>query len=381
MRAPLLFMSFYLLLSHILTAQNRYLPGKIQFKNSETKEVSIFFEDWSVSPQRIKVIEDTQTKEYYADQIKGFEITSLQQKYIAEKLKLNFITKNTMASYSELFSESINEYFFMRNMVSSSALSLYSLIDSEERTRFYLRKGDDLIELINYSFLYLEKGVAVKKVNTDFKTQLGNMFADEPGVLSPMPVYSEESLVRFAKRYIESKGLKSTDFLSKTTGKAGLKFGFNAGVEGLQNMKYGFPKNNLNLGISGMYQLPHKHNNRFFEFDLYLAPSYKYQAEKTEASIKKTTFTTHYGRFFGNKNLQCFASIGLSFSTQVNTYKLLYTRKEKFPELNIGPNFGIAYKKKFILELSRTVLFLGGNGITKDPQIHFKYLPWQKAFK
>ncbi len=372
----LLFVCVFVLTTISTIAQNRYLPGKIQLNNNQTKEVNIFFEDWSVSPQRIKVSEDGQTKEYYADQVLGFEIPSIQQKYVSEKLKLNFISKNPIASYSELFSETISEHFFMRNIISSDVLSLYSLIDSEERTRFYIRKGDDLIELVHYSFLYLEKGVPVKKTNTEYKTQLNNMFSDEPGVLSSMPAYLEESFIKFTKKYIQSKGIVYSDFQSQTTGKSGFKFGFNAGIEGLQNMKYGFPKNNFNFGLTAMYQLPHKHNNRFFVFGVYLAPSYTY-SETMDSRARKTTFTTHYGRFFGNKDLQVFTSVGINFSNQVNTYNLVFTQKEKYPELNIGPNFGIAYKKKFILELSKSFLFLGGNGITKDPQIHFKYLPWQ----
>jgi hypothetical protein len=370
------FVTVFVLISISITAQNRYIPGKIQFINNEKKEVNIFFEDWIQSPQRIKVSEDGQTKEYYADQISGFEIPSLQQKYIAERLKLNFIAKTPIASYSQLFLETITEHFFLRNIISSDVLSLYSLIDSEERTRFYLRKGNELIELVNYSFLYLEKGVLVKKTNSEYKTQLKNMFADEPRVLSSMPAYLEESFIKFTKKYIQSKGIVFSEFQSHTEGKSGFKFGFNLGVEGLQNMKYGFPKNNFNFGLSAMYQLPHKHNNRFFAFGVYFAPSYNY-LETMDSRARKTTFTTHYGRFFGNKNLQVFTSVGISFSNQVNIYNLVFSQKKKFPESNIGPNFGIAYKKKFILELSKSFLFLGGSGITKDPQIHFKYLPWQ----
>jgi pyrroline-5-carboxylate reductase len=93
------------------SAQDRYLPGKIILPSKESKEVEIFYEDWSASPQQIKVKENGVIIAYKPEQLKGFEIPSLEKSYISEKLTLNFTAQIPITSYSELFTETKTDFF------------------------------------------------------------------------------------------------------------------------------------------------------------------------------------------------------------------------------------------------------------------------------
>ncbi|MFC3811326.1 hypothetical protein [Lacihabitans lacunae] len=372
-----------ILSTYFASAQDRYLPGNIILTSNESKDVEIYYEDWSASPQQIKVRENGVIIAYKPEQLKGFEIPSLEKSYISEKLTLNFTAQIPITSYSELFTETKTESFFLKKLVTSNILSLYVLIDHEERTRFFIRKDTDLIELIKYSFVMSEKGILNKKENNDYKNQLANMFADELDILKPMPSYEQASLIKFVKKYNESKGETTNNYINNVTDESYVKFGINTGFESVEATKYDFSNKKINFGLSGMYLLPHKHNNRFLVIDYYSTTNYPTKIYSSNEESRKNTFSAFVGKFIGNKPLQGYFSVGLTYSSQVvnTTYGNYGSQKLKILSTNIGPNIGIAYKKQFVLELSKTVLFLGGSGIISDPQIHFKYFPVQKKLR
>ena len=228
-----------------------------------------------------------------------------------------------------------------------------------------------------------EKGILNKKENNDHKNQLTNMLVNEMEIQKPMPNYEQASLVKFVKKYNEPKGETTSNYLNNATGKSYVKFGLNAGFESVEGTKYDFSNKKINFGLSGMYLLPHKHNNRFLMIDYYSTTNYPTKIYSSKEESRKNTFNAFVGEIIGNKPLKVYFSLGLIYSSQVvnTTYGNYGSQKQKIFSTNIGPNIGIAHKKQFVLEISKAVLFLGSSGIISEPQINFKYFPVQRILR
>lgn len=360
-------------------SQSKFYPAQIVLANGENINGEVYYEDWANSPQSIKVKSDAKITEYFAKDLKEFSIPALNMVYSTQNVKFNYTTNKVVASFLEIIEETVEGYFLMNYIIKSDNLSLLQFVDARDKVRFFLKKDNDVIELQSYEFIILVKGITERRTNSEYKNQLINTLLIENNDAIKSLRYERKAMASFIASYLSKQGIKFINYAENASFKALIKIGYAIGTAGLQNFSHGSPPSNMNLGINAYNFLPNKNNNRFASLELYYTPQLKNQTPQT-LRINQKIANVNFGQFIGNSRLQAVLSVGAYYT--INAIKrtdfLGIEYKEGNSDFNIAPGIGVAYNKTWILELVRPVVFLGGSGIQKDPQIRLKFLPHSK---
>lgn len=362
--------------------QNKFLSGYLINSTNDTLNGSILFEDWTISPKSIIFKNEKNLEErYLAENLKSFTISELNLNYESQFSIVKYVSKEPISNYSKLFSEVDSSYFFFKTLLKSNYINLYSLSDSYEKDRYYIKKDGDFYELIKYSFYkYNINGKIFEYKNEDFKNQIKNLCGDAPNLKIEVPLYSENSLKNYFSKY--NACFKDNNQVNFTSIKdsAIFSFGLLYGIENFSNFKSSLPFSNQNLGLSGMITLPKNHHNDFIKIQIDYAKNTYGKLEKSENKgvdwkSPSTEISVGFGKFMGGGNIQPFLSTSLNFFI-MDYFNFKNVQYAKNNTIVYSVNIGVAYKKAIILEISKLATIFGKrDGL--GPQISILVLPFK----
>ena len=203
------FLIIFVILNADDTFSQNFESGTI-VKNGVSILGLIKYENWLNSPTKISFKQDISSTEQLisAEEIQSFSVNGEQ--YTAQNISIQTYLDGQSDSYQimgKLYeTKQISGVFFLRNVLTSQSVTLFKMIDVQARTRFFLKKGDQFNELINYTKKIENNTVKFEQKMKGYIGQLQQSFSDCNVPVSNDLLYQEEELIKICSIYATCKG-------------------------------------------------------------------------------------------------------------------------------------------------------------------------------
>jgi hypothetical protein len=341
-----LFFHFLILLfcAPQVIAQHKLLEGYVISSTGDTLKGVIRYKEWEVSPTFIEFKNKSGlVQNLTTDLVREFYIPSVNQRYKMFRIGILDIdlsqTFNTAPSIVAKDSADI----FLKEVTSGTNASLYNYTNNVGVSHYFLLKGSNLTELINYPYYRTVDNTKYLVKYDAYKNQLPAILNDSENFKMPLPIYDERSIKKYVEKYNESLGeVRNTAQIEKTESGFLVDMNFMVGIEGWKETGVNL-KNALGYGIGMRVNLPRKFNNRYFKIALILNPGistgevYNYSPDE-KLTIK--TIDIGVGTHLTTGNIRPF--IGLDYNFPINNWR----------SVSFGPHTGLSFRRQLNIEVS-----------------------------
>lgn len=323
----------------VLQAQAGLMEAKLVKTPGDTLNGYINFYDWDVSPNKIEFRTSAAApmQAFWASEIQAFYLVPKQEWHFAKDIRINFYASR-LAENEAAVSRSVAGTFFLHEVVKGNLTSLYILIDEDKNKRFFLQKGAELSELLNYEYTSFrgEKQYTVKY--RQYINQLKMLLGDCPTLkVSNSLSYSQTALSQLLAQYHACQGGK---IMSKSSErKPALNPVVIAGIFKLIDADAYDPNYTdsyvSTMGIGLKVTLPGKFRKRYalVQLDRYY---YNYFESGKANKGRSHHVTAMAGSYFGKGKLQPFVHAGMMLPSTL---------------VAVTAGAGVSYAKKLSLEI------------------------------
>jgi hypothetical protein len=207
-------MKYYLLLFFIAVfqfsiAQVEYEKGYVVENNGDTIQCFIKNFDWAKPPNEIEIkkLESDKSNIKTIMEIQSFEIYN-SSKYIRKTIMIDKSMNDSIRITTEKNPIWINSTLFVQVLIEGEA-NLYSISNKDEEYFYYSFNNDSIHPLICKKY-YTNQEKNVIATNNLFRSQLWNNIKYDGLEIKTLQAidYNKESLIKYFKKYNESKGKK-----------------------------------------------------------------------------------------------------------------------------------------------------------------------------
>lgn len=340
------FLSFWFSVS--VLGQGKFLEGYILSPGKDTTRGFIRYEGWDVSPDKIDFarIQQGPFESMTCGQVSEFYIKAINEKYVCKKIGVLNIDLSQTYAIAPSIEAKDSVMVFLKVITSGSRATLFEHLNGQSESHYYLEIPGQLTELINYPFYRTMGNKKYLLTYDQYKKQLVRLLSDSEMNLS-VPMYSEKGLRKYVDAYNESFDGKKIENGVSSESDFEFDINFNAGTEAWKEPGLKL-ENKATFGVGVRMNLPRRFHNRYFKINFSMIPGasvtkmYNYIPDE-KINLKTVEFGV--GTFVGSGKIR--PNIGMDYSYPMDSWRSTI----------IGPHMGIAYNRKFSLEISHFANF------------------------
>ena len=275
----------------------------------DTINGEIDFQDWQVSPSTIYVRENARVRQYARADLKGFVIEENNLRYEVLNTKLQYhITQPVKQGQSSVErTEPVSVYAEV--LFANKSIALYSLQDDLQDERFFIRKDDEIKELVHYIIPIEKDGKLFNQEINAFRGQLRQALMDCDVKVNERLPYGSPEIVSLLRKYSECKG-DATSSVERKEKKGlvmlGLMNGFSTYRDATQQPV--LVSGDYFFGLDLQALSKRRHNRNFVWVEAGLMPGVRGHDEKPY--LTHVVFAFYGGTYFGKGKVQPLVYVG-----------------------------------------------------------------------